>query len=67
MTEIRVTTSVEIMDNMGKHVASLSRSAATTAAGDNPRFWATYTRGVCQGLEQSLANMLIADYGDKPV
>ena len=65
MTTIRVNTSIEIIDNMGRPVVSLSQ-ATGASPGDNSRFWATYARGACQLLEHKLADMLIAQYGDKP-
>ena len=65
MTEILVTTTVEITDNMGRKLIGLTRTQ-TAQPGDNGRFFATYTRGACQGNEHALAQMLITEYGDKP-
>jgi hypothetical protein len=65
VTAIRVTTTVDIIDNLGQPVTSLCQST-TALPGDNSRFWSTYTRGACQQVEHAIANMLIAQYGDSP-
>lgn len=65
MADIRVTTTVEIVDELGKPMASVTRTAAARPGG-NPQFFATYTRGAIQQTEHSIAAMLIAEFGDKP-
>jgi hypothetical protein len=65
MTEIRVTTTVEITDNQGNTILRLDRSASADPS-DNSRFFYTFTRGVCQAVEHSIGNMIKQEFGDIP-
>lgn len=65
MTDIRVTTTVEITDNLGRRITSVTQTASAKP-GDNGRYFATYARGAIQATEHAIANMLIAEYGDTP-
>lgn len=65
MTEIRVSTTVEIVDSIGRHVATVINSA-TANPGANARFYATFARGAIQSTEHQIAAALIAQFGDKP-
>lgn len=67
MSTVRVTTTVEVKDALGRHFATISHSSdATPGMGDNPRFFATYTRGACQANEQAINTMMVAQFGDTP-
>lgn len=65
MTEIRVTTTAEIVDSRGRHLATVINTA-TARPGDNPRYFATFTRGAIQSTEHQINAALIAQFGDKP-
>lgn len=67
MAEIIVTTKVEIKDELGREILSITRrSDKIPAAGGNSRFFSTYTRGACQENELAISEMLINQFGDKP-
>jgi hypothetical protein len=65
MAEIRVWTTVEITNHLGKVLVAITKESEAIPQ-DNPRFWATYTRGACQANEHALNTMLTAEYGDVP-
>jgi hypothetical protein len=63
MAEIRVTTEVEICDELGKPMLRVMQ-VATANPGGNPRFFADYTRSAIQTTEHGIADMLVAKWGD---
>jgi hypothetical protein len=65
MSDIEVTTTVTIKDAIGREIVSLTKGEVQYVT-DNPRFWATYTRGAIQHTEHAIAGMLISQFGDKP-
>lgn len=62
MATVRVTTTAEATDELGKHIATVSHSSESSFHGGN-RFLATYTRGACQANEHAINNMLVAQFG----
>lgn len=65
MTEIRVTTTVEIRDSQGQRILTVAKTE-TANPGDNPRYFATETHKAIRATEHALAKMITAEYGDTP-